>query len=907
MKREILSMNRDWRFHLGNVPYEKYMTHDELYLGTKTTSSRGAGRRDFDDSDWRQVNVPHDYIVEGTPTPTEPGSHGSLPRESAWYRKTFKLNEDDRGKRIVIHFEGVCSACVVHVNGQPMMRNYTSGIGFDVEITDIARYGEDVNVVAVYCDNSDFEGWYYEGGGIYRNVWLIKTEKTFVSTWGTFVISEPADGGSWNSKIQTEIENISDEDKSLTLLSEIVDASGNVVSSVSSDVLLRARRKQTVEQETAVADVKVWDIEDPNLYTLRTTLLDGDKVVDDYVTSFGYRTIKYTVNDGFFLNGRKVFITGYGSHQDLTGFGVGITDSISEFRMVRFKSMGFNLFRTAHNPFAPALYDTCDRIGLFCMDENRWFNSNPEVKDELIRMIKRDRNHPCIIMWSLFNEEVYRMSYIGNNIYRSLAAVAHEYDPTRPATGGDNVATAMPGQMDDIELIGINHVYNWDSLDKVRTNNPNTPIYFSEEHLSDDIREYVRQRPYIFAAIGWGGVPYRGETKYPQLFNGRPNADNQILSLICDPTDMFWRNRAVWTDYPTAKIVTHWTYPGKEGEIIPVKVYSNLKSAELFLNGKSLGKKDVDTLSCGVSWEVPYEPGELKLVAVSENGEEMTDSVKTVGAAASLGLRLENPGVRKNNRDTAIITAFLKDSEGAELPESPELLVSFRVIQGGRILCVGSPNKWDHEPWQGSEVHLFENKAQVYAECSADTDELIVEAVCPGFEPAQITIEKAPSCVIPDVQGEDNRFIGKWSISPPMAAQPAPDMDKLNQEQNFEGWRIFEVGRGSADLFANFVRPDPDESGEPLRIVYHARTIVPKSYDDKKELTLHFEKFEGAGKVFFYTATKKLEVVKEKFSYGSFTADASQLEGGETVDVYVLLETPNPTNGLCRAVRWMFR
>ena len=907
MRRQVFSMNRGWRFHLGDIPYEKYMTHDELYLGTRTASSRGAGRRDFDDSAWRIVDVPHDYIVEGTPTPEEPGSHGSLPRESAWYRKTFILPEIDRGRRIVIHFEGVCSTCIVHVNGQPMMRNHTAGIGFDVDITDIARYGEDVNVVAVYVDNSDFEGWYYEGGGIYRNVWLVKTAKTFVGLWGTFVSSSPAENGLWNSTIQTELENIGDEDKNLALRSDIVDSSGKIVSSVSNAVLMRARKKLKVVQHAMVDNVRPWDIDDPNLYTLRTALLDDGEIVDTYETSFGFRTIRYTVNDGFFLNGRKVFITGYGSHQDLTGFGVGITDSISEFRMRRFKSMGFNLFRTAHNPFAPALYDACDRIGLFCMDENRRFNSSPEVVDELIRMIKRDRNHPCVIMWSLFNEEVYRMNYIGTNIYKFLSAVVHEYDPTRPATGGDNVATAIPGQMDDIELIGINHVYDCESLDKVRQNNPNTPIYFSEENLSDEIREYIRTRPYIFGAIGWGGIPYRGETKYPQLFNGRPNAVNQIFSLLCDPTDMFWRNRAMWTNNPTAKIVTHWTYPGREGETVAVRCYANTKTAELFINGRSLGEKDVDRLSYGVSWNVPYEPGELMLSASTQDGEKLTDSVETIGEAVALSLRLENPGVRKNNRDTAIVTAFLMDEAGRELPDAPRLPVSFRALRGGKILCVGSPNKWDHDSWQGSSITLFDNKAQVYAECSADTDDLILEAECPGFAPARIVVVKEAAEVIPEIVGEDNRFIGKWRISPPITAGPAPDLDALQKAQNFDGWKLFEVGRGNADLFAGLTSADLDQRIEPLRLIYHARSIIPRSFGQKKQLALHFEKMEGTGKVVFYTAENRFEVARNGFSYDAFTAEAACLRPGEMVDVWVLLETPHPVAGICRPVRWVFR
>ena len=200
MNREQLLMDRGWRFHLGEVPYPKYFGHDQLYLATKSASSKGAGRRDFDDSGWRIVDLPHDYVVEGIPTQEAPYSQGSLIRENAWYRRTFKLGEADRGKHITLLFDGVCSTCIVHVNGHPMARNHTAGIGFEVDITDIARFGEDVNVVAVYIDNSDFEGWYYEGGGIYRHVWLIKSGKVFVDLWGTFVRSEKLEDGSFRTR-----------------------------------------------------------------------------------------------------------------------------------------------------------------------------------------------------------------------------------------------------------------------------------------------------------------------------------------------------------------------------------------------------------------------------------------------------------------------------------------------------------------------------------------------------------------------------------------------------------------------------------------------------------------------------------------------------------------------------------
>lgn len=241
MQREILSMDRAWRFHRGDIAYDKYMWHDALYSATKTASSKGAGRRDFDDSSWRIVDLPHDYVVEGTPTHKEPPSQGSLPRPNAWYRKTFRLDQADRGKHIAIHFEGVASFCEIHINGIPMKNNYTAGIGFEIDITDIARYGDDVNVVSVYCENEkDFEGWYYEGGGIYRHVWLIKTGKVHVDLWGTYVISVPAENGAWDATVQTEINNLYDEEKNVSVISEIYDEDGQKVAMNCSNMTLES-------------------------------------------------------------------------------------------------------------------------------------------------------------------------------------------------------------------------------------------------------------------------------------------------------------------------------------------------------------------------------------------------------------------------------------------------------------------------------------------------------------------------------------------------------------------------------------------------------------------------------------------------------------------------------------------
>lgn len=918
MQRQTLSLDRAWRFHLGDVPYKKYMGHDALYTVTKATSSKGPGRRDFDDSSWRVVDLPHDYVVEGTPVPEEPPSQGSLPRENAWYRRTFLLDENDRGKRIALHFEGVATACVVHVNGQPMFRNYTAGIGFEVDITDIARYGEDANVVAVYLDQREFEGWYYEGGGIYRHVWLVKSGMAHVDLWGTFVRGEHLKDNDFNTLIDTEIVNRFNEGKEITVTSEILDENGKQIAAVESTQKVCGRETVTFKQEVEVKNVTRWNIEAPVLYTLKTTVKVDGEVTDTYDTSFGYRTIKYTASDGFFCNDKKYFLVGYGSHQDSTGFGIGIPDALSEYRMARLKSTGFNMFRTAHNPFAPALYDACDRLGLFCMDENRWFSSSVQTQDEVVRMVKRDRNHPSIIMWSLFNEEFYRDQYQGTNIYTTLASIVNRMDPTRPATGADNVATAIPGMMDDIELIGINHVYNEKPLDAVRTNNPNKPIFFSEEGLNDFVREYCRTRPYIFGALGFGGLPYRGETSYPYLFSG--DDSHSTFSLLCDPCENFYREKALWTVEDSVKIVGHWTYPGQEGEVLPVKIYANTKEVELFLNGESLGKKAVDEKTALVTFDVAYQPGELKAVGVTDEGKVLEDKLQTTGKAVKPVLWQENADIlhktRANGRDVAIVSVALVDEEGRILPDAPNHLVKFNVKQGGKFLAVGSSHRGDHASWKIPQIKMHKNKAQIFVEANADADPIVIEAMIDGYDAAVLTIEKEAAEPIPEVAAEGCRFLDEWLYSRTLIDQPWPDIDQMHQRPNFNFWTKYNPGRGNNENFTGLRFADPlffegRELGggtlENARLIHFISTKVPETSKEFEKAIVHFEVFEGRGRVYLYSGDKKFFVEREKFVKAPLDLECEGLKPGDEVEVWAVLEANTPFSAINRPVRWMFR
>ncbi len=920
MERQILSLDRGWRFHLGEVPYKKYMGHDALYSVTKTASSKGPGRRDFDDSAWRVVDLPHDYVVEGKPVPEIAPSHGSLPRENAWYRRTFKLDENDRGKRIAIHFEGVATSCLVHVNGQPMFRNFTAGVGFDVDITDIARYGEDVNVVAVYLDQKEFEGWYYEGGGIYRHVWLVKSGMAYVDLWGTFVHTEQIEEDDFKTLIDTEIVNRYNEEKEITVISEILDPLGKKLDSVSSVQKVSARETVVFKQHAVVKNVKRWSIESPVLYAVKTTVKADGEITDTYDTVYGYRTIRYTASDGFFCNDKKYFLVGYGSHQDSTGFGVGIPDTLSEFRMARLKSAGFNIFRTAHNPFAPAVYDACDQLGLFCMDENRWFSSSPEVQDEVVRMVKRDRNHPSIIMWSLFNEEFYRDQYQGTNIFTTLRAIVNKLDPTRPTTGADNVATAIPGQMDDIELIGINHVYQTEPLDKVRINNPNKPIFFSEEGLTDYVLDYCRTRPYIFGALGFGGLPYRGETSYPNLFSG--NDSRSTFSLLCDPLDKFWQEKARWTVEDCLKICGHWTYPGKEGQNVAVRIYASTREVELFLNGASLGKKAVDALTADAVFDVPYSAGELKAKAVTENGKVLEDTVCTVGAAEKIKLYLENPEIihkiRANGRDVAIVSVSLADAEDRILPCGPEYLVKFSVLKGGRFLAVGSPNRGDHNSWKVPQIKLCQNKAQIFVEANADEDPIVIQAEIDGFTPAQIIVEKEKACAIPEVAVEECRYLDEWLYSRVLIDQPWPDIDEQHEQKNFNFWKKYNPGRGNDEDFTGLCFPQTGAAParphalnqkpfESARLIHFIQVKLPKPSMEFTKAILHFENFESNGRVYIYSGDKKFYAERTNFKKGPLDVELENVKPGDDVEVWAIIDADTPFSALNRPIRWMFR
>ena len=385
--REKLLMNRDWKFYFGKpefLPIRREVS-DQTYRGTRAANARGAARRDYDDSAWRTVELPHDFVAENGISETDPhnGEHFHFPmdRGEGWYRRYFRLDEADKGKRIVIHFEGMGTFCDIYVNSMLLKQNRTNGIGFDVDITDVALFGAQQNVIAVHCDCHDFEAWYYEGGGITRNVWMIKTDRLSVPTWGTFVKTFPAEkckwDGAWKLDIDTELFNIYTEPKCAKVVSTILDADGNeVAKSESGEVCVGVRETVIATDSVIVENPKLWSPKCTNMHKLISEVVMDGEVIDCCETDFGIRELTYDKDKGLFVNGENTTIVGFANHMTFLGVGEAMTDSMCEYMMRTLHEMGANGYRTAHSPHQPALMDACDKYGLLVMDENRIFHRN---------------------------------------------------------------------------------------------------------------------------------------------------------------------------------------------------------------------------------------------------------------------------------------------------------------------------------------------------------------------------------------------------------------------------------------------------------------------------------------------------------------------------------------------------
>ena len=738
--RERSKLDRGWRFHLGHAqdPARDFgFGAAQLAYAKAAVHAPDPAAVAYDDGIWASVDLPHDWAVElpfvapagldSTAKEDTRAAHGYKPlgREFpdtsvGWYRLVLDLPASDFGRRISLEFDGVFRDCLVFVNGYVLAENHSGYAPFRADITDVANYGGP-NVVLLRVDASQGEGWFYEGAGVYRHVWLVKTDSVHVPQWGA-VVRSTIDGDLAHLAITTELTNDSDAPRSCEILSTLIGPDGRVAGEARGEATIAPWGAATIDQAATLAKAALWSLEAPNLYQLQTEIRIGGATVDRLVTPFGIRTIRFDPDQGFFLNGAPVKLKGTCNHQDHAGVGVALPDRLHEFRIERLKSMGSNAYRAAHNPPSPVLLDACDRLGMLVLDETRRMSVNPEALDELERLVRRDRNRPSVILWSIGNEEPHQATEIGARIATTMKRLVERLDGTRPVT------EAMDGGWGDgvtrvLDVVGFN--YRTTQIDAFHTRFPKIPVIGTETgstvttrgiYIHDDRRQfpvaydaeapwwaataegwwpYVSERPYIAGGFIWTGFDYRGE---PTPFHRWPSVASYfgVLDSCGFPKDEYYYYKAWWDPAPQAHLLPHWTWPGREGQPIDVWCYANVDRIELLLNGKSQGVQAV-AKDRHLSWKVPYAPGVLEARGWRGDKLVVTEKRETAGPPARIALQADRNRIKADSEDLAVVSIQILDDRNRPVPTASDA-VRLEVSGPGALIGMGNGDPTSHEP-----------------------------------------------------------------------------------------------------------------------------------------------------------------------------------------------------------------
>jgi beta-galactosidase len=793
--REQLLLDAGWRFHLGDAssPVDDFGYGLETAFG-KAGEAPGAAQMDFNDSTWRKLDIPHDWAVELDFVRAKEDNvkdHGfkpvgrQFPKSTiGWYRRTFMIPKSDMGKRLTVKFDGVFRDCVVWFNGHFLGRNLSGYSEFSFDVTNYVLFGKK-NVLVVRADASQYEGWFYEGAGIYRHVWLLKWNSLHVPLYGTFVwteVEDPAAGKNARVNIETKLFNQSAVQVKGTLQLTIIDETGKSVASASSEKQnLHGFEEGTIRQSIQVPNPKLWSLESPHLYTIRSEVISEEKLVDRTETSFGIRTIRFDKDSGLYLNGKRVEIQGVCCHQDHAGVGSALPDRLQYYRIERLKEMGCNAYRTSHNPPTSELLDACDRLGMLVMDENRLMGTTPEFRGQFKTQILRDRNHPSVFVWSLGNEEwQIQDNPMGTNIARDLKRLQKELDPSRLCTYAGNNGNHYDGINSVVDVRGINYIVLGDP-DKYHRDHPDQPVMGSEEastlctrgiYMNDTTSGFVSDydvnapgwgsiaekwwkfyaaRPWLAGAFVWTGFDYRGEPtpySWPCI-----SSHFGILDVCGFPKNNFYYYQSWWTSKTVLHLAPHWNWRGKEGQSIDVWCQSNCDSVELFLNGKSLGRKVMERNS-HLEWKVPYEAGTLEARGW-RNGKKVSTKVETTDDPVTIVLTPDRQSIHADGEDVCVVNVTALDGHGREVPVADNL-IRFEVNGGGRIIGVGNGNPSSHEPDKyldgNYQRKLFNGKCQVIVQAGREASGIELQASSDGLKLAKVIIKAEESPARPSVE-----------------------------------------------------------------------------------------------------------------------------------------------------------
>lgn len=777
--RERILLDDGWQFAFGNAssPEKDFGCGTEYfnYL-TKAASIHNEGPYSpkFNPEkwsvDWKTVNLPHDWVVDLPYAKEASHSHGykavgyKFPENSVgWYRKTITVPQEDLGKHLYLQFDGIFRDARIWINGF-YLGHEPSGYATQVyDITEYLNYGEE-NLICVRADATLEEGWFYEGAGIYRHVWLNKTAPLHVAPFGTFVhstLAAPFDKAKLT--IETTVENSGLQTEDYRLCHILRDADGKEVArceTVGQPVLPKDR--QLTVGEIALDKPHLWSVDTPYLYTLLTEVYQHGKLVDAYTTTTGIRDIRFDADKGFLLNGQPLKLKGVNMHQDHPGVGAGIPDALQVYRLKELKKFGCNAYRSSHNPMTPEMLDACDSLGILVIEENRLTGVNEEHTRLLKRMIDRDRNHPCIILWSVGNEEWgIEWKESGTRIAATMREYCHRFDPTRLMTVA---SSSGPAILIPADVAGYNYILQ-NPVEQHRKDYPGRRALGSEETTGCGTRgiyfdahdkghmvahnrkpngpdsllnciergwKFYDERPYLAGLFYWTGFDYRGEPN-PMKF---PATGSQfgILDYCGFPKDEAWYLKSWWTDEPVLHILPHWNLQGHEGDSIDIWVYSNCDEVELTVNGKKLERKPMPR-NGHLSWKAVYQPGAVKAVGYKNGKKILARTVETTGAPARISLTADRPVIQADNRDVAVCNIELQDKKKRFVPTACNNL-TITVSGPVRILGVGNgdpayqaterPADADARTFQ---VKAFNGLAQVLLQSTGEAGEATLTVV----------------------------------------------------------------------------------------------------------------------------------------------------------------------------------
>jgi beta-galactosidase len=774
--RERLLLDFGWKFFFGNGDDPRRDLGFGMGQGDFDKSGGFAfATAKFDDSQWRSLNLPHDWAVElPFVHDDEQQSHGYKPlgrrypeTSIGWYRRTFDVPAADTGRRIAIEFDGAFRSALVFLNGYFIGRNDNGYAPFRFDVTDFVNYGGK-NFLVVRMDASFGDGWFYEGAGIYRHVWLTKTDAVHLGQWESYVRTA-LEGSAATLSLGTVVQNQGVKAQTCRVRWEILDPRGKPVAMAQLEPQSFAPDSSAVVTANAkLASPSLWSPEAPNLYTAIVTVESPGRQHDSERIRFGMRTIAWDADKGFFLNGKRVEIKGTCNHQDHAGVGAALPDRLQSYRLEVLKEMGSNAVRTSHNMPTPEWVEACDRMGMMMMCETRMMSSNPEGMAQLELMVKRYRNSPSIIIWSMGNEEWIMMPQPqGVRVIDEMIARTHELDPTRLCTAAVNAAFEAPFP-EQLDVMGYN--YNLPVIDGWHKNHPKTPGVGTETastvstrgiYSTDPLRNWVSAydlnhtswsevaeewwkfyaaREWLAGGFAWTGFDYRGEpTPY-----GWPSINSQfgIVDTCGFPKDNFFYYKAWWGSEPLLHLFPHWNWEGREGEPISVWVHSNLDSVELFLNGKSQGSQKVQPLT-HLEWKVKYEPGVLEARGTKNGRVMLTGKRETTGNPDSIKLTADRTEINADGEDVSVLRVEVLDKDGRAVPTA-DTMIQFKVTGEGALIGVGNGDPNCQESDKEPKRSLFNGLAQAIVQASRTPGAITVEASCQerhtNIASAQLTI-----------------------------------------------------------------------------------------------------------------------------------------------------------------------